>query len=146
MENATFTSWLDRIFSLWNNDIHCMNFWVCAAGTYRTTSILGTVHAALFNYHQFNEMTHIPDKIVLARIMTVLDLEFERALHYHDEGYEVTMIMEYQLRLWGLYVFIKSQHSTMSHLSLHMVTQGWVAFLSRGLPNLWKRHPHPHQK
>ena len=30
----------------------------------------------------------MPDEIVLARIMTVLDLEFERALHYHDEGYE----------------------------------------------------------
>ena len=33
-------------------------------------------------------MTNIPDEIVLARIMTVLDLEFERALHYHNEGYD----------------------------------------------------------
>ena len=30
----------------------------------------------------------MPDEIVLARIMTSLDLEFERALHYRDEGYE----------------------------------------------------------
>ena len=28
------------------------------------------------------------DKIVLARMMTALDLEFEKAMHYHDEGYE----------------------------------------------------------
>ena len=51
-------------------------------------SILGRVNAAFFNYHQFNTMTHMPDKIVLARVMTVLDLEFEKALHFHDEGYE----------------------------------------------------------
>ena len=30
----------------------------------------------------------MPDEIVLAGIMTALDLEFKRALHYHDEGYD----------------------------------------------------------
>ena len=30
----------------------------------------------------------MPDEIVFARIMTALDLEFERALHYHVEGYD----------------------------------------------------------
>ena len=30
----------------------------------------------------------MPDEIVLASIMTALDLEFERALYYHDEGYD----------------------------------------------------------
>ena len=65
-----------------------MKFWVCTAGTYRAMLILGRVHAAFFNYHKFNEMTHIPDEIVLARIMTALDLEFEKALHHHDKGYE----------------------------------------------------------
>ena len=33
-------------------------------------------------------MTHIPDEIVLARIMTALGFKFEKALHYHDEGYK----------------------------------------------------------
>ena len=28
------------------------------------------------------------DEIVLARIMTAVDLEFEKAMHYHNEGYE----------------------------------------------------------
>ena len=65
-----------------------MNFWVCIAGAYRATAILGRVHTAFFNYYQFNEMTNMPDEIILASIMTALDLEFERALHYHDEGYE----------------------------------------------------------
>ena len=27
------------------------------------------------------------DEIILARMMTALDLEFEKAMHYHDEGY-----------------------------------------------------------
>ena len=30
----------------------------------------------------------MPDEIVLARMMTALDLEFKKALHSHDEGYE----------------------------------------------------------
>ena len=30
----------------------------------------------------------MPDKTVLARMMTGLDSEFEKAMHYHDEGYE----------------------------------------------------------
>ena len=33
-------------------------------------------------------MTNMPDEIVLTRIMTALDLEFNRALHYQDEGYD----------------------------------------------------------
>ena len=32
-------------------------------------------------------MTYMPDKINLARMMTVLDLEFEKTLNHHDEGY-----------------------------------------------------------
>ena len=27
------------------------------------------------------------DEIVLARMMTALDLKFKKAMHYHDEGY-----------------------------------------------------------
>ena len=65
-----------------------MNFWVHTAGTYRVTAILGRVHTAFFNYPQFNEMTPMADEIVLARIMTALDLEFKKARHYHDEGYK----------------------------------------------------------
>ena len=33
-------------------------------------------------------MTNIPDEIVLTSIMITLDLDFERALHYHNEGYD----------------------------------------------------------
>ena len=33
-------------------------------------------------------MTNMPDEIVWARIMTALDLEFEKALYYHAEGYD----------------------------------------------------------
>ena len=64
-----------------------MNYWVCTAGRYRSTSILQGVHKAFFNYYQFHAMAHMPDEIVLARMMTTLYLDFERALHYHNEGY-----------------------------------------------------------
>ena len=88
MENSTFTLQLDRLFSIWNNAVHCMNFWVCTVGLYRATFILSRVHKAFFNYHYFSKMTNMPDEIVFVKIMTVFDEDFERALHYHDEGYD----------------------------------------------------------
>ena len=30
----------------------------------------------------------MPDEIILARMMTALDLQFEKAMHYHDEDME----------------------------------------------------------
>ena len=33
-------------------------------------------------------MTNMPDEIVFGRIMIAGDFEFERALHYHNEGYD----------------------------------------------------------
>ena len=62
--------------------------WSCTAGRYRATSILGRVYAAFFNSHQFEAMIYMPDEIVLARIMTALDLAFEKVVDYHDKGYE----------------------------------------------------------
>ena len=62
--------------------------WVHTAGRYRGTPILGRVHAAFFISHQIKAMIYMPDEIVLARMMTALDLEFKKAMHYHDEGYE----------------------------------------------------------
>ena len=51
-------------------------------------SILGRVHAAFFTNHQMSEMFFILDEIILGRMMTALDLEFEKAVHYHDKGYD----------------------------------------------------------
>ena len=65
-----------------------MNFWVHTASTYWAPAILGRVHTAFLTFHQFNKMTYMPDDTVLARILTALDIEFEKALHYDDEGYE----------------------------------------------------------
>ena len=87
MENSLFTPGLDEFFKLWNNALYQMNYWVLTAGRYRSTSILERVHKAFFNYYQFNAMTLMPDEIILARILTTLYLEFERALHYNDEEY-----------------------------------------------------------
>ena len=62
-------------------------FKVHTAGMYRATETLGRVYTAFFNYHYSSEMTNMPDEIILAKIMTALDLEFEGAAHYQDEGY-----------------------------------------------------------
>ena len=88
MENFTFSSQLERLFSIWNNAKHHINFWVHTAGIYRALAILGRVHTVFFNYHHFCEMTNMAGEIVLARILTALDLELERVLYYHDEGYD----------------------------------------------------------
>ena len=65
-----------------------MNFCVHAVGTSRATVILNRVHTAFFNYNYFHKMTNMPHEIVLAKIMTALDLEFERAMHYHVKGFD----------------------------------------------------------
>ena len=33
-------------------------------------------------------MIYMPDEVILVRMMVALDLEFEKAMHYHNEGYE----------------------------------------------------------
>ena len=83
-----FTTQLDRLFSILNNAVHHMSFWVCTVGTYIAMAILCRVHTAFFNYHYFGKMTNMPEEIVLTWIITALNLEFERALHYNDEGYD----------------------------------------------------------
>ena len=88
MENSLFTPHLDELFNLWNNTVCWMNYLVHAAGRYRSTSILEKVLLAFFNYYQFNAMTQMPHNIILARMMTTLDMEFKRAWHYHNEGYK----------------------------------------------------------
>ena len=88
MENSLFTPHLDELFNLWNNAVCQMNYWVCTAGRYGSTSILERVHKAFFNYYQFNAVTCMLDEIIYATMIITLDLEFERALYNHDEGYE----------------------------------------------------------
>ena len=51
---------------------------------YRAMAILDRIYTAYY----FSKMTNMPYETVLASIMTVLNLEFQRALHYHDEGYD----------------------------------------------------------
>ena len=88
MENSPLTSQLDRLFSIWNNAVDYMNFWVCGVGMYRATATLVRVYTTFFNYHYFTKMTNMPDETVLPRIVTALDLEIEKALHYHNENYD----------------------------------------------------------
>ena len=79
MENSLFTPCLDELFNPWNNGVCQMNYWVHTAVKYRSTPIIERVHKAFFNNYQFSAITNIPDEIILARMMTSLDLEFKRA-------------------------------------------------------------------
>ena len=88
MKNSLFIPLLDEFFNLLSNVVCQLNYWVYTTERYRSTSILGRVDKAFFNYYQFNTMTYMPDETILARMMTTQDLEFERALHYLDEMYE----------------------------------------------------------
>ena len=51
------------------------------------------------------EMIYMLDAIILVRMMTAMDLEFEKAMHYHDKGYESSNDYGYHPELWGLSVF-----------------------------------------
>ena len=50
-------------------------------------SALEGVHAAFFITHQMQEMIYMPDEVILVRMRVALELEFEKAMHYHAEGY-----------------------------------------------------------
>ena len=84
-----FTPCLERLFNLWNKDVHWMNYWVHTAGRHEATFILRTVYAAFFYCYQFDAMTCMLYEIVLARMISL-------------QGIRVTMTMDYHLRLWGL--------------------------------------------
>ena len=58
------------------------------AGTYRSTLVLNKVHVSFFSSDYFSEITTRANKHLLAKFMLVLEIEFERALQFHDEGYE----------------------------------------------------------
>ena len=117
-----------------------MNYWFHTAGRYRSTSILERVHKTFFNYYQFSAMTYMTDDINLARGMTTLILEFERALLYHDEGYKLIMTIGYHPKSQGLSVctsysqqrppltWLTSLHpSTQSHPSLQEILEAYHA-------------------
>ena len=89
MENSQSIMCLDRLFLHSNTTVYRMNYWVHAARRHRATCVLGRVHAGFCTNYQIEEMVFIPKEIILVRLMSVLDLEFEKAMHYHDEGYEI---------------------------------------------------------
>ena len=58
------------------------------AGKYRSTVVLDKVHEAFFNSDYFIEITTRENEHLLTQFPSALEIEFERALHFHDEGYE----------------------------------------------------------
>ena len=101
-----------------------MNYLVCISGRYKTTSVLERIHAAFFTSHQIRDMIYIPDEIVLARMMTALDLEFEKAIHYHDEGYERDNNYGLPLQVMRpVHVYSVSTTEASYNLTEYMVTQ-----------------------
>ena len=80
--------YLDTLFIQWNNTVYRMNYWVCTAGIYMAMDVLGRVHTTFFTSHQMQEIIYMPEEIILVRMMTALDLVSEKAMYYHNEGYE----------------------------------------------------------
>ena len=58
------------------------------ANTYRSTIVLDKVHVTFFNSDYFGEMTTRINEHLLAQFTVASEIEFETALHFHDEGYE----------------------------------------------------------
>ena len=68
MENSTFTSELDRSFSIWNSAVHHVSFWVCAAGTCTEQLqilVVSTQLSSTTNY--FSKMINMLDEIVFSK-------------------------------------------------------------------------------
>ena len=58
------------------------------ACTHRSTVVLYKVHMAFFNSDDFVEMTTRANEHLLAQFMLALEIEFERALNFHNDGYK----------------------------------------------------------
>ena len=90
-------------------------------------------------------MTNMPDKIVLAKIITAMDLEFEEHCTTTMRVMTLIMTMAYQVHLRDLYAFMWCQQlrppsthgvegDTVSHLSIHTkANKGRVAPLQSSL-------------
>ena len=98
-------------------------------------------------------MTYMLDEIILGRMMTALDLEFERPLHYHDAGMRATTAMGAHPRSQDLSVctpcsqqrppfteLTSPQPSTQSHPSLPDILE---ACHSEMVSNLDNKDPIP---
>ena len=98
----------------------------------------------------------MPDEIVLSRMMTALDLEFEKAMHY-NEGYErnndyglpgqvMRPVHISSVPTFGASFNPADYKEAQQHLSLHaQMTQELLALLWRG-PQTLNIFETPHQK
>ena len=77
-----------KIVCVWNSAIQQVNNWIHMAGIYWSTVVLHKVHMAFFNRDYFGEVTTRENKYLLVQFTWALEMEFERALQFHDEGYE----------------------------------------------------------
>ena len=78
----------------------------------------------------------MPGEIILARIIIEIDLEFERALHYHNEGYDsdndydlpgpfMRPVHVNLVSVTEAFLSPQTTRGTRSHLSIHTkVTKG----------------------
>ena len=88
MNTYTFTWELDRLFGHRNSTIQQVNNWIHTVGPHRSTTVLNRVHVAILNSDYFSEITTWENEHLLAQFTIALEIEFERALQFHNEGYK----------------------------------------------------------
>ena len=73
----------------WNSAIQQISDWFNMAGTYRSIKILNSnFHMAFFISDYFGEMNTRVNEHLLAQFTLALEIGFESALQFHNEGYE----------------------------------------------------------
>ena len=88
MENSLLTPHLARLFNLWNNAVHWINYWVCTAEDIEQ-------HLSLGEFIQNSSMTTSLMQWITYQMRLSWQewwlpwtLQFEKSMHYHDKGYE----------------------------------------------------------
>ena len=78
------------MFGIWNNATWEICNWIQVARSHRSTMILDKLYKAFFHCHDFLHCTYRPDQNLLATFILALQIEFERTLYLHDEGYKTS--------------------------------------------------------
>ena len=64
------------------------------ARNHRSTVIIDKVYKAFFHCNDYHHWALRPDQVLHSTFILALEVEFELALHQHDEGYDIDNIYD----------------------------------------------------
>ena len=87
---------LDRMFGIWNSAIWEVSSLIQMARNIQVYSNYRQGLQGIFHCSDYLQWAYRPDQVLLSTFILALELEFELALHQHNEGYDTDNIYNLQ--------------------------------------------------